>query len=53
MYEITVTAYNSHGSSLPSQKMRSLTESYKVNKSPGIALPALPDIKECWWVVSN
>jgi hypothetical protein len=47
MYEITVTAYNSHGSSLPSQKMRSLTESYKVNKSPGIALPALPDIKEC------
>lgn len=47
MYEITVTSHNNRGSSLPSQKVRSLTESPKKTKTPAMTAPALPDIKEC------
>lgn len=50
MYEITVTSYNVHGSSLPSLKIRSLTDYTRVNKSPGVSTPTLPNIKECWYV---
>ena len=48
MYEITVTAFNIHGSSLPSYAVRALTKIPGVSKTTNIANPPdLPDIKTC------
>lgn len=49
MYEVTVTAYNKHGSSLPSDAIRSLTLSPRSAPKPtSIARsPKIPDIKSC------
>ncbi|XP_023310369.1 Ig-like and fibronectin type-III domain-containing protein 1 isoform X2 [Anoplophora glabripennis] len=48
MYEITVTAFNNHGSSLPSYSVRSLTLT-PGNMKPTIVgeAPQLPDIRSC------
>lgn len=48
MYEITVTSLNTHGSSLPSYSVRSLTLSPGNMKSTKVSqTPQLPDIKSC------
>lgn len=48
MYEITVTSYNIHGSSLPSYAIRSLTLTPGKMKSTEVAAaPKLPDIRSC------
>ncbi|CAH0563601.1 unnamed protein product [Brassicogethes aeneus] len=48
MYEVTVTALNRHGSSLPSYKVRSLTLTPGKMKQTNVApAPQLPDIKAC------
>ncbi|KAB0793035.1 hypothetical protein PPYR_12655 [Photinus pyralis] len=48
MYEISVLAVNSHGSSLPSYSVRSLTLTPGKIKPTAVAeVPELPDIKEC------
>ncbi|XP_013190125.1 Ig-like and fibronectin type-III domain-containing protein 1 isoform X2 [Amyelois transitella] len=48
MYEVTVTSYNIHGSSLPSYGIRSLTLTPGKMKSTKVAnAPKLPDIKGC------
>ncbi|KAG7312486.1 hypothetical protein JYU34_001998 [Plutella xylostella] len=48
MYEITVTSYNLHGSSLPSYAVRSLTLSTGKMKSTAVAAaPKLPDVRSC------
>lgn len=48
MYEITVTSYNIHGSSLPSYAIRSLTLTPGKMKSTDVAAaPKLPDVREC------
>lgn len=48
MYEVTVTAVNNHGSSLPSYSVRSLTLN-SGNMKPSISgeAPKLPDIRSC------
>ncbi|XP_045488804.1 Ig-like and fibronectin type-III domain-containing protein 2 isoform X1 [Pieris rapae] len=48
MYEITVTSYNIHGSSLPSYSVRSLTLTPgKMKPTAVAAAPKLPDVKSC------
>lgn len=48
MYEVTVTALNIHGSSLPSYSVRSLTLTPGKMKPTAVAeAPQLPDIKGC------
>ncbi|XP_075980799.1 Ig-like and fibronectin type-III domain-containing protein 2 isoform X2 [Anticarsia gemmatalis] len=48
MYEITVTSYNIHGSSLPSYAIRSLTLTPGKMKSTEVAAaPKLPDVRSC------
>lgn len=47
MYEVSVTSFNVHGSSLPSIAVRSLTKSTRSSPSPSKAAPSLPDIKAC------
>ncbi|CAK1550359.1 unnamed protein product [Leptosia nina] len=48
MYEITVTSYNIHGSSLPSYSVRSLTLTPGKMKSTAVAAaPKLPDVRSC------
>ncbi|KAH9635955.1 hypothetical protein HF086_015529 [Spodoptera exigua] len=48
MYEITVTSYNIHGSSLPSYAIRSLTLTPGKMKSTDVAAaPKLPDVRGC------
>lgn len=48
MYEITVTSYNIHGSSLPSYAIRSLTLTPgKMKQTKVAAAPKLPDIRSC------
>ncbi|XP_061379093.1 Ig-like and fibronectin type-III domain-containing protein 2 isoform X2 [Danaus plexippus] len=48
MYEITVTSYNIHGSSLPSYGIRSLTLTPGKMRNTGVAAaPKLPDVKGC------
>lgn len=48
MYEVTVTAHNSHGSSLPSYVVRSLTLTPGKIKPTAVAeAPQLPDIRKC------
>lgn len=48
MYSIIVTAYNEHGSSLPSYRIRALTLDNGINKQTSVAtVPKLPDVKEC------
>ncbi|KAJ8714843.1 hypothetical protein PYW08_004824 [Mythimna loreyi] len=48
MYEITVTSYNIHGSSLPSYAIRSLTLTPGKMKSTEVAAaPKLPDVRGC------
>ncbi|XP_072944512.1 Ig-like and fibronectin type-III domain-containing protein 2 [Epargyreus clarus] len=48
MYEITVTSYNIHGSSLPSYAFRSLTLTPgKMKPTKVEAAPQLPDVREC------
>lgn len=48
MYEVTVTAQNSHGSSLPSYVVRSLTLTSGKMKPTAVAeSPVLPDIRGC------
>lgn len=48
MYEVTVTSYNIHGSSLPSYAIRSLTLTPGKMKSTQVAAaPKLPDVKGC------
>ncbi|XP_057659770.1 Ig-like and fibronectin type-III domain-containing protein 1 isoform X1 [Diorhabda carinulata] len=48
MYEITVTAINRHGSSLPSYSIRTLTLTPGSTKQPIASQPPqLPDIKSC------
>lgn len=48
MYEVTVSALNSHGSSLPSYAVRSLTLTPGKMKSTTVGeAPKLPDIKSC------
>lgn len=48
MYEITVTSYNIHGSSLPSYGIRSLTLTPgKRRPSAVAAAPKLPDVRAC------
>lgn len=49
MYEVTVTSYNKHGSSLPSYATRALTQiPGKMNKPNNVAeAPKLPKIREC------
>lgn len=48
MYEVTVTAKNIHGSSLPSYPVRALTLIPGQTKvKPTAEIPKLPDIKSC------
>ncbi|KAL1122201.1 hypothetical protein AAG570_003606, partial [Ranatra chinensis] len=48
MYEVTVTAKNKHGSSLPSTPVRSLTLTPGEQKSDNpILVPKLPNIRKC------
>ncbi|KAJ0174849.1 hypothetical protein K1T71_009957 [Dendrolimus kikuchii] len=48
MYEITVTSYNIHGSSLPSYAVRSLTLTPGKMRTTDVAsAPKLPDVKAC------
>lgn len=48
MYEVTVTAANSHGSSLPSYVVRSLTLTPGKMKPTAVAeAPVVPDIRSC------
>ncbi|XP_034250543.1 Ig-like and fibronectin type-III domain-containing protein 1 [Thrips palmi] len=49
MYEVSVTAFNKHGSSLPSDAIRSLTLSPRSAPKPSSVAkpPKLPDIKSC------
>ncbi|XP_050664730.1 Ig-like and fibronectin type-III domain-containing protein 2 isoform X2 [Leptidea sinapis] len=48
MYEITVTSFNIHGSSLPSYSLRSLTLTPGKMKSTAVAkAPKLPDVRGC------
>ncbi|XP_049875990.1 Ig-like and fibronectin type-III domain-containing protein 1 isoform X2 [Pectinophora gossypiella] len=48
MYEITVTSYNIHGSSLPSYAIRSLTLTPGKMKPTEVAsAPKLPDVRGC------
>ncbi|KAJ1522116.1 hypothetical protein ONE63_002427 [Megalurothrips usitatus] len=49
MYEVSVTAHNKHGSSLPSDAIRSLTLSPRSAPKPTSVTraPKLPDIKSC------
>lgn len=49
MYEVSVTAFNKHGSSLPSDAIRSLTLSPRSAPKPSSVSkpPKLPDIKSC------
>lgn len=48
MYEITVTAKNSHGTSLPSFAVRSMTlPSGKVKSKMKASPPKLPDVRAC------
>jgi hypothetical protein len=48
MYELTVTAFNTHGSSLPSYAVRTLTLTSGKMKPGAVAqAPGLPDIKKC------
>ncbi|CAH0755584.1 unnamed protein product [Diatraea saccharalis] len=48
MYEITVTSYNIHGSSLPSYAIRSLTLTPgKMKTTEVAAAPKLPDVRSC------
>ncbi|KAJ3623708.1 hypothetical protein MTP99_017378 [Tenebrio molitor] len=48
MYEVTVTAVNTHGSSLPSYSVRSLTLTPGNMKTTKVGeAPQLPDIKSC------
>ncbi|RVE49896.1 hypothetical protein evm_005489 [Chilo suppressalis] len=48
MYEITVTSYNVHGSSLPSYAIRSLTLTPgKMKTTEVAAAPKLPDVRSC------
>lgn len=48
MYEITVTAMNIHGSSLPSFPIRALTLiPGQIKTKPTSESPTLPDIKTC------
>ncbi|CAH2043160.1 unnamed protein product, partial [Iphiclides podalirius] len=48
MYEITVTSYNIHGSSLPSYSVRSLTLTPGKMKNIQVATaPKLPDVRGC------
>ncbi|CAH1112848.1 unnamed protein product [Psylliodes chrysocephalus] len=48
MYEITVTAVNTHGSSLPSYSVRSLTLTPgNIKQTTTGQAPQLPDIKSC------
>lgn len=48
MYELSVTALNIHGSSLPSYSVRTLTLTSGKMKPTAVAqAPGLPDIKTC------
>ncbi|KAL0821463.1 hypothetical protein ABMA28_004934 [Loxostege sticticalis] len=48
MYEVTVTSYNIHGSSLPSYAIRSLTLTPgKMKTTEVAAAPELPDVRSC------
>jgi hypothetical protein len=48
MYELSVTALNIHGSSLPSYSVRTLTLTPGKIKPTAVAqVPELPDIKTC------
>lgn len=48
MYSITVTAFNDHGSSLPSYRVRALTLESGVGKQTNVVqIPVLPDVKGC------
>ncbi|GBP57931.1 Ig-like and fibronectin type-III domain-containing protein 2 [Eumeta japonica] len=48
MYEITVTSFNIHGSSLPSYAVRSLTLTPgKMKQTEVAAAPELPDVRAC------
>ncbi|KAL4707657.1 hypothetical protein ACJJTC_014696, partial [Scirpophaga incertulas] len=48
MYEVTVTSYNIHGSSLPSYEIRSLTLTPGKMKTMKVAAaPKLPDVRNC------
>ncbi|XP_045774641.1 Ig-like and fibronectin type-III domain-containing protein 2 isoform X1 [Maniola jurtina] len=48
MYEVTVTSYNIHGSSLPSYAIRSLTLTPgKMRSTEVAAAPQLPDVRGC------
>ncbi|XP_063625703.1 Ig-like and fibronectin type-III domain-containing protein 1 isoform X1 [Cydia splendana] len=48
MYEITVTSYNVHGSSLPSYAIRSLTLTPGKMKTTKVSpAPKLPDVRAC------
>lgn len=47
MYEITVTAFNIHGRSLPSVKVRTLTLAPGLSRPKTGEVPAIPDIKSC------
>jgi hypothetical protein len=47
MYEIAVTAFNIHGRSLPSEKVRTLTLAPGVIRPNSTSPPELPDIKTC------
>jgi hypothetical protein len=48
MYELSVTALNIHGSSLPSYSVRTLTLTPGKMKPTAVAqAPGLPDIKTC------
>ncbi|XP_041982407.1 Ig-like and fibronectin type-III domain-containing protein 1 isoform X2 [Aricia agestis] len=48
MYEVTVTSYNIHGSSLPSYAIRTLTLTPgKMRNTKVAAAPKLPDVRGC------
>lgn len=47
MYEISVTAFNIHGRSLPSNRVRSLTLAPGIEKPEPKSVPNIPDIKAC------
>ncbi|XP_046969114.1 Ig-like and fibronectin type-III domain-containing protein 2 isoform X1 [Vanessa cardui] len=48
MYEVTVTSYNIHGSSLPSYGIRSLTLTPgKMRTTEVASAPKLPDVRSC------
>lgn len=47
MYEISVTAFNIHGRSLPSNRVRTLTLAPGIIRPEPKEPPKLPDIKSC------